>query len=158
MKNLFVIVAIAATFSLNACAQTGKEVPAKVKATFSQKFPDAKKIKWDKENDNEWEAEFKMNGNEYSANFSSDGTWKETEHEIEKAEIPPMVQGTLDSKFAGYDIEEAEVSETPEGKVFEIQMEKDESDMEVAIAPDGSIVKKEGKKEHDEGDGENDND
>ena len=157
MKNLFIIFAIAAISSLSACNQASKEVPEKVKAAFSQKFPEAKKIKWDKEDENEWEAEFKMNGNEYSANFSSNGTWTETEYEIKKSEIPPEVQSTLRSEFAGYDIEEAEVSETRDGKVFEIQIEKDEMDMEVTIAPNGSIVKKEGKKEHDE-DGEADED
>ena len=50
-----------------------------------------------------------MNGQEYSANFSSDEIWMETEHEINKKDIPAAVKQTLDSKFNGYDIEEAEI-------------------------------------------------
>lgn len=142
---------ILAIFSFSACGQK-TDVPAKTKTAFDQKFPTAKKVKWDKENETEWEAEFKMNGEEYSANFTSDGTWMETEYEIEKSEIPEAVQKTLDNEFAGYDIEEVEVSETMDGKVYEFAMEKDETDLEVAISPDGKVVKKEVKKEEDEED------
>lgn len=144
---------ILAVFSFSACGQN-KEVPAKIKTAFEQKFPTAQKVKWDKENETEWEAEFKMNGKEFSANFSSDGEWMETEYEIEKSEIPQIVKQTLDTEFAGYDIEEAEISETTDGKVYEFALEKDETEMEVAISPDGKVVKKEVKKEEDEEDNE----
>lgn len=142
---------ILAVFSFSACGQN-KDVPAKTKTAFEQKFPDAQKVKWDKENETEWEAEFKMNGKEYSANFSADGKWIETEYEIEKSEIPHAVKQTLDKEFAGYDIEEAEISETTDGKVYEFALEKGETEMEVAISPDGIVVKKEVKKEDDEED------
>lgn len=134
------------------CAQTKTNVPEKVQSAFSQKFPTAKKIKWDKENDSEWEAEFKMNGKEYSANFTSEGTWKETEHEIKKSDIPAAVKQTLDQEFAGYDVEEAEISETADRKVYEFAIKKEETDMEVAISPDGKVLKKEVKNEEDEED------
>ena len=126
------------------CAQTTaeKEVPAKVKTTFSQKFPNAKRVKWDKESETEWEAEFKLNGKEYSANFASDGTWKETEYEIKESEIPLEVKNTIDNEFAGYEIDEVEISETTEGKIFEFELEKGKTEMEVAIYPNGKIVKK----------------
>ncbi|NOY50613.1 MAG: hypothetical protein GXO88_08645 [Chlorobi bacterium] len=159
MKKLVLLIAVAAIFSLQACGQK-ENVPAKTGLSFAQKFPDAKKVKWDKENEHEWEAEFKMNGKEYSANFDSDGKWMETEYEIKASELPTAVKTTIDNEFKGFDIEEAEVSETPEGKVFELQMEQDGNDMEVAIAPDGKVMKKaeksdndnEGGEEKDEGD------
>lgn len=139
---------ILAVFSFSACGQK-KDVPAKIKTAFEQKFPKATKVKWDKEKEAEWEAEFKMNGQEYSANFNSDGSWKETEYEIEKSAIPKKVKQTLNNEFAGYDIEETEISETTDEKVYEFALEKDETDIEVAISPDGRLVKKEVKKEDD---------
>lgn len=142
---------ILAVFSLSACGQQ-KNVPAKVKTAFEQKFPNAQKVKWDKENETEWEAEFKMSGKEYSANFSADGKWMETEYEIEESEIPLAVQKTLDNEFADYEIEEVEISETTDGKVYEFAIEKDETKLEVAISPDGKVVKKEVQKEEDEKD------
>jgi len=157
MKNLFLMIAVAAIFSLTACAQSGKSVPAKVKTAFSQKFPNAKKVSWDKENAHEWESEFTMNGKEYSANFATDGTWKETEYRVKSSELPAAVKSTLKSEFKGYDLEKAEVSETPEGKVFEMKIENDEHDMEVVMDGNGKVLKKESKKENDEeGDNEHD--
>jgi uncharacterized membrane protein YkoI len=119
------------------------EVPQKVKDAFTQKFPTAKSIKWDKESDTEWEAEFKMNGVEYSANFLEDGTWKETEHELAKKEIPADIYASLMKEFPLYKVEEAEISETNEGSVYEFAIEKGKTEMEVIVDMHGKIVKKE---------------
>lgn len=146
MKTLKLFVIAFLAISINACAQK-TNVPENVNKAFTQKFPDAKSVKWDKENDTEWEAEFKLNGEDYSANFSTAGVWKETEHEIEISAIPAPVKQTLDSEFAGYKIKEAEISETAEGGVYEFALEKDETEMEVAISPDGKVVKKDVKTE-----------
>ncbi len=124
-----------------ACAQTN--APTAVTTAFSQKFPTVKKAKWNKENETEWEAEFKMNGKEYSANFTAEGIWKETEYEISAAEIPVAVKQTLARDFTGYKIEESEISETAAGKIYEFALEKGESELEVGIAPDGTVIKKE---------------
>ncbi len=122
------------------------EVPQKVKDAFTQKFPAAKSIKWDKESDTEWEAEFKMNGVAYSANFLEDGTWKETEHELAKKEIPADIYDSLMKAFPTYKVEEAEISETAEGSVYEFAIEKGKTEMEVTVDMNGKIVKKERKK------------
>jgi hypothetical protein len=145
-KSFFTVAALA--FGLFACAQTP---PAQVNDSFNKKFAGATKVKWDKENNTEWEAEFKLSsGKEYSANFSNEGKWMETEHEIKKSAIPAKVKQTLDSEFADYDVKEAEISETAEGSVYEFVLEKNESEMEVAISPEGKVVKKEMKTEKEE--------
>lgn len=149
MKTLKLFAIAFAAISINACAQK-TTAPENVVKAFAQKFPDAKSVKWDKENDTEWEAEFKLKGVEYSANYSTEGVWKETEHEIETSAIPANVKQTLDTEFAGYKIEEAEISETAEGSVYEFELEKDKTNMEVAVSPDGKVVKKEVKTEKDE--------
>ena len=162
MKNLFMVIAIAAIFSLNACNHTCEKVPEKVKTAFSEKFPDAQKVNWEQEEENEWEAEFKMDDKEYSANFTSDGIWKETEYEIEKSDLPKVVMTTLETEFAGYNIDEVEISEIPEGKFYEVEIVNDDDEIEVTLTPDGRIVEKEIKKEeehHDNDEGEHhDND
>jgi len=148
--------------STAACGQHGKgaKAPEAVTTAFSKKFPKAEEVKWDKENATEWEAEFELDEMEYSANFSSDGKWLETEHEIKMSEVPAAVKKTLDSEFAGYDIEEAEISEKADGMLYEFELEKGESDLEVAINASGEVVKKEVLKEDgkDEEDEDNDND
>lgn len=151
MKNLIFIVTILVAFSFSACGQK-ENVPAKVKTSFAQKFPGATKVRWDKENANEWEAEFKLGGKSYSANFSTDGIWMETEHEIKKSEIPDAVQKTLNNVFVfgGFDIENVELSETPAGKAYEFELEKDEKSIDVTLSPEGHILKKDTRVEEDE--------
>jgi len=142
MRNLMILMVLVSTMAFNACGQKDN-VPQKVKTAFAQKFPDAKKVKWDKENAREWEAEFMLNEKEYSANFDMEGNWKETEHEIKRNEIPAAVKATLENNFADYKIEEAEISETADGMVYEFEIEKGESSMEVRISPDGKLLNKE---------------
>ncbi|BFN38061.1 PepSY-like domain-containing protein [Fidelibacter multiformis] len=146
MKTLKLFALAFAILSITACAQK-TTAPENVVKAFSQKFPDAQSVKWNKENESEWEAEFKMDSEEYSANFSTDGVWMETEYEIEQSAIPANVKQTLDSEFADFEIEGAEISETSEDTVYEFALEKGEQKMEVAIAPDGIVKKKEVKTE-----------
>jgi hypothetical protein len=153
MKNSLSFIAAIAVLCFTACGQTSKEVPSQVKAAFSRKFPAATGIKWDKENDNEWEAEFKVNGKAYSANFDNAGTWMETEYVISVSEIPAAVKASLDSAFTAYEIEKSEASETPEGKVCEFKLKKGEEETEVTIDMNGKILKKEqGNKEEEDKD------
>ena len=122
--------------------EMGNDAPQKVKEAFAKKFPGVKKVKWDKENETEWEAEFKMKGTEYSANFLEDGTWKETEHEMSKMKIPSAIKNTLDAQFSGYEIEEAVITESREGWAYEFSIEKGDSEMQVVVDTDGKILKK----------------
>ncbi len=151
MKNLSIIIVFVLTFSITACGQNEK-VPAKVKTAFEQKFTKAKRLSFSKENEKEWEAEFKMNRKEYSANFDLDGNWLETEYEISEKEIPGIIKETIESQFAGYNISESEISETADGKVYEFELMKGESGFEVSIDIEGNILKKEILKDNDDKD------
>ncbi|TRZ42954.1 PepSY-like domain-containing protein [Robertkochia solimangrovi] len=143
MKTLKVILGAFLTISLLAFIKAGDKVPEKVRQAFTKKFPTVNKVKWEKENEREWEAEFKLNKVEYSANFLVDGTWQETEHEIDETEVPQQVNAALISAFPGYEVEEVEISESYTGIVYEFEIEKGESDMEVTIDAAGKIIKKE---------------
>ncbi len=143
MKTSFLIISVVLFVSFSVCAQRGKDVPATVSSAFAQKFPKATGVKWGKENEKEWEAEFKMDGKEYSANFDNSGAWVETEYEIAAKEIPAAVRVTLDKESAGLKIGESEISESKEGKVYEFILGKGKSEIELAIDPSGKLLKKE---------------
>ncbi|MBI1223215.1 MAG: hypothetical protein GC180_11475 [Bacteroidetes bacterium] len=129
----------------SACSGSGNVVPKEVHSAFTQMYPNAKNVKWDKEGDSEWEAEFTLDGEEYSANFLNDGPWKETEYDIEITDIPEPVKNTIEQELVGYTIEEAEMSETPEGKFYEFVVEMGPSELEVVITPEGKLIKKQSK-------------
>jgi len=152
MKKAIIGIALVFTALVGiACTGPAKDkVPQAVKDAFSKKFPTAQKVGWDKESETEWEAEFKMNKMEYSANFLSDGTWKETEHEIEVSDVPSNVMESLTANFPDYEVEEAEISETASGMVYEFAIEKGESELEVAIDSTGKVVMKKEMDEEDE--------
>ncbi|MCB0855151.1 MAG: PepSY-like domain-containing protein [Bacteroidetes bacterium] len=154
MKNVLIILALLFTLWTQSCAQTSENqhVPEKVKTAFSQKFPKAKKVKWEKENESEWEAEFKMDGKEYSANFSLNGDWMETEYEIKESAIPANIKTILDNNFSNYEIEEAEMAETSSGNSYEFEIEQGEEVFEVVIDAQGNVSQK--KKEDDDDDDE----
>lgn len=148
MKKISLLIALAIVVFTNQSHAQDTNVPKKVMKAFTQKFSNATDVEWEKENKSEWEAEFKVNGKEYSANFATDGTWKETEHEIKDSEIPALVKKSIVNNFPGYEIEEAEMAETPKGKVYEFELEKGKEELEVVINASGTVLKKEVQKEN----------
>jgi len=141
MNKLTITVIGLALLLVYAC-DTDKKVPEKVKTSFAQKFPDAKNIEWAMENDTEWEAEFTMNGVDYSSNFTVAGEWTETEFEMKITELPEVVQTVINSDYSDYNIEGIESSETKEGVVYEIALEKGENNVELSISKEGVLLNK----------------
>lgn len=141
MKKLILGIAAMAMLSLTVAAQPVKNVPAKVKSAFTQKFSKATDVKWGKEGKAEWEAEFKLGGKSYSANFDNQGVWKETEYSIPDSEIPATVKTSIEKGYAAYKMKGTDVSETPKGKVYEITFVKGNKKMEVAFDTNGKVVK-----------------
>jgi len=139
MKNLILLVVASAFISLSACAQ--KDAPVAVKNVFSQKFAKAIDVKWDMEGKTEWEAEFKLDGKEYSANFDLKGTWLETEYKITENEIPAAIKTVIVKDYASSKIKAAEVSDTPKGKVVEVTFTKGIKNEEICFDVNGKVVK-----------------
>lgn len=119
----FKIMATVATVALCCVCGTAcfsqKSAPTAVREAFSKKFPGVSDVDWDKENAQEWEAEFEQNGSEISANFRADGTWLETETEVQFADLPAPVQAALKGKK----VKEAARIERADGStVFEAEV------------------------------------
>jgi hypothetical protein len=150
-KKILILVAVI-FIGFSACGQSEKDIPAPVKSAFSQKFTGATNVKWDKENDEEWEAEFKLGGKNYSANFDNAGTWVETEYQISLKEIPAAVKAALDKESAGAKIKVSEVTETKDGKSYEFVVGKGKKETELVIDNAGNVISKEQVKEQNEND------
>lgn len=148
MKNLFIPAALILMAFFSACSQ--KNPPENVKKEFSQKFADAKSVKWDSEEANEWEAEFKINGKEMSACFDNAGKWLETEAELSAKELPSSVANTLKNEFQGFKPGEMSAVENPEMKGFEIALKNEETELTVIFGADGTVLKKESSGENKE--------
>lgn len=75
-----------------------KTPPAAVTQAFKEKFKTATQIKWGKEKNGDWEAEFTQDKQEMSANFSNTGAWLETEMEMAFDALPAGVKSALKGK------------------------------------------------------------
>lgn len=138
MKTTIFILSFFA-FSLVACTQ--KTPPALVSKAFSQKFQKAEKVKWDMEEANEWEAEFKLSGKATSASFDLAGKWLETETEIEKSEIPVTVKTAIEKQYSGAKMGESSWIETPDFNGYEIELKQNGKSFEVHATKEGEITK-----------------
>ena len=119
-----------------------KDLPAAIKNAFTAKYPTASDIKWEKENKNELEANFKMNNTDVSANFKLDGTWVETETTIPASELPTAVSNTVNTKYPGAVYGRTEKIEKPGSKIlYEVNITIGGKKKELELNSDGVIVK-----------------
>jgi len=144
MKSSLLVFSIF-VFSLVACAQ--KTPPAAVTNAFSQRFAKAEKVKWDKEEANEWEAEFMLSGKELTASFDLEGKWLETEAEIEKSELPEVVKSAIEKQYAGAKLGECARIESPEFNGYEIALKLKGKEIEVQSTKDGVLKENDESKE-----------
>jgi hypothetical protein len=147
MKQSVIIIMVLA-FSLFACAQTP---PKSVTDNFNSKFSGATKVKWEQEEENEWEAEFKMKGSEMSACFNNAGEWMTTEIEIKEKDLPMKVAQAVKKTYDGWKIESVESIETRDFKGYELGIEKGNEELEIMVTSNGEItVNKESGEEDDD--------
>lgn len=107
MKNLFVLIGLSITVVFcNEQELQEKDVPAAVREALQKQFPEAKNVEWTKEV-GKFEASFKHNEKETSAQFTEAGIAEETEVEIKKEELPASVLSYISANHKGAKIKEA---------------------------------------------------
>ena len=145
MKTIQVMLATGIlSLTMNACAQNA---PKEVTDAFSKKYSSAKDVKWEMEDGMIWEVEFKLNSTEYSAEYTTNGEWLQTENEIKVTALPENIQKLIKEDFSGFEIEEAEQVETPHYKGYEVELEKGDHKIEVVYDEAGKLMKKTSKTE-----------
>jgi hypothetical protein len=138
MKKIFILQLLFATMSMQ--AQT--KAPVAVRDAFSKQFSDAKNVKWGRENAKEYEANFKLNGVNMSANYDLQGNWKETETEIAINDLPEAVVKSINAKYPGATISGADKIEKADGKIiYEADIKVNGNKKEIELFADGKFVK-----------------
>ena len=100
-------------------AQKIKEqnVPQVIKKALSEKFPNVKNVKWDKE-ENNFEASFKNNNIDNSILFNANGKIIETEIAIEVNQLPKNALQYLNDNFKNQKVKEAAKIITEKGNLI----------------------------------------
>ena len=99
---------IAAAFMniLHAQKLDASRVPTAVKNSFSTKYPGIENVNWEKEN-GQFEASYKKDGHSMSAMFKADGTFTESEEDIQLSELPAAAAQYMKEHYKGSEIKEA---------------------------------------------------
>ena len=113
--------------------------PKEVQSAFSKIFAAASEIEWDQE-DNEWEAEFELNGNETTACFDNSGSWLETETEVKKKDVPAEIYKAVVLKFNGWEIKEIVRIENTGFKGYELELKEEDTRTEVLVTDAGELT------------------
>jgi phage repressor protein C with HTH and peptisase S24 domain len=123
MKNIILV--FAAILCVCATSFAQKKVPTMVDSAFKTRFSNATNVSWDIENDHEYEAEFKISGAKYSANFSNSGKWLETEQVITFEDLPQLVQQRFMTSHKDAKVKGVSKIETSEGDTnYEIEVKQ----------------------------------
>jgi hypothetical protein len=139
MKNIFIVLVAAVIVTAPASCQL--KVTEAAKKEFVAMFPTATNVKWGTESKDEYEAEFKLNNTNVSANFKHDGTWVETETTIKTSELPAAVTNAINTKYPGAVYTRAEKIEKPGGKIlYEAVINVNGKKREMEVNSDGSFA------------------
>ncbi|MFI5131323.1 MAG: PepSY-like domain-containing protein [Chitinophagales bacterium] len=140
MKQVLLVACSILTISTFSCSQI--KVPLAVATAFNSKYPGGTDVKWGKESAKEYEAEFRLNGNNVSANFGSDGAWVETETVMKVADLPAAVVAAINKNYPGAVITTAEKLEEPGDKLlYETVIKVKGKKKTLELNADGSLAK-----------------
>lgn len=89
--------------------------PQAVADAFKLRYPEVTHPSWSREK-GRWEAEFKENGSQVSAEFTSDGRWQGTESVVEQPSLP--VTTAFNKAYPGTTRVRWEMTETADGKTL----------------------------------------
>ncbi|MES2006077.1 MAG: PepSY-like domain-containing protein [Bacteroidota bacterium] len=104
MKKIFLGLALMLTIAVT--AQKNDAAPAAAKAAFAKAYPNATKVKWEKEDGN-YEVSFVDKGNELSAIYNAKGVLQESEHEMKVSELPANIQAYMKEHYKGITVKGA---------------------------------------------------
>jgi hypothetical protein len=137
MKKAIAVLLVLSSFAANAQMMNVSKVPAAVTASFAKNFPAVSNAKWEKEHD-EYEANFKQNGQKMSASFDAAGTLKETEKTIPVASLPSTATKYLHEHYKGESVKEASELKMADGSTY---YEAEVKGMDVIFDGTGKFVK-----------------
>jgi Putative beta-lactamase-inhibitor-like, PepSY-like len=117
------------------------EPPAKVLEAFQQKYPDAKEVTWNIDRNARHEADFKLDGVHYRADFNNDGTWVETETSVKWKDLPEATKASFLKESNQKAIVEIELVDSHlQGIFYDIEYKITIGKQDILIAADGKVL------------------
>lgn len=132
---LAVIIAMSCNTSVKA------QAPEAVKKTFKKMYPGENDPDWHKDDHGYYEANFKIDGIKYRADYNADGTWVETETSIDENDLPKAIKKVIEDKFKDEKITEVEkVESATKGSFYDVEFKQKGKNKDVMFRADGTII------------------
>jgi hypothetical protein len=141
MKNCLILIVIGVSLGCTSAQNNSVEiVPELITNSFVQKYPDVKKVYWEKEEAN-YEGEFTIGKMEKSVVFDGDGNFIEEETEIQVSELPSFVVEYCQKNYTKQKITEAAKIVNAKGEVFyEAELRNGSKEFDVIFNAQGNVV------------------
>lgn len=113
-----------------------KDVPAAVKSACEKSYPNAEKVKWEKEGAN-YEAEFENDEVDMSVVFSPDGKMLEEEREIALNTLPETIKNYVKTNYPDQKMKEATIIRKADGtQSYEVEVK----DLDLFFSENGTFL------------------
>lgn len=140
MKNVILLGAMAFCTISFAQSKVKKNVPQVVKEAFQKEYPNTK-VDWDIEKDG-FEAEFKMNGKDASANYDKLGHKLATEMQIIENEMPSKALSYIAATYPKAKIKEtAKITDNKNVVTYEAEVKINGKDTDLIFDGFGKFIK-----------------
>lgn len=117
------------------------QAPEAVKKTFKKMYPGENDPDWHKDDHGYYEANFKIDGIKYRADYNADGTWVETETSIDENDLPKAIKKVIEDKFKDEKITEVEkVESATKGSFYDVEFKQKGKNKDVMFRADGTII------------------
>jgi len=140
MKNIAIVMML--LLGCTSCQDSkADKVPQSVMATFMAKYPGESDPDWHIDDHGLWEANFKMEGEKYRADFKPNGLWVETENSINTSHLPQAVKEAIKRDYKDEKIIEVErVIHHSKGLFYDVEFRKKGKNKDVEFYKDGSTL------------------
>lgn len=111
---------------MTSCDEDDRYLPGKeVVKAFNNKYPDAKRIEWEKEGNVE-KVDFRWDAREHTAYFENSGRWLVTKTDYRYKDLPDAVKRSFEaSQYADWRIDETDrIEQDAAATIYKIEVEK----------------------------------
>lgn len=127
-------------FTVSCNDKVNSQAPDAVKKTFQAKYPGENEPDWHKDDHGNYESHFKIDGIKYRADFNADGSWIETETNIDESDLPKAIKERIENDFDGKITEIEKVEHHSKGTFYDVEFKRKGKNKDIEFTSDGTII------------------
>lgn len=140
--NLFITMLLATAALVSSCDKDDDSIPVDqtIESAFKSQYPDITRVGWEMKA-GYYVAEFRVNGLEAEAWYTSEGVWYMTETDVRYADMPQAVKSTFEaSEYATWRIDDIDHYKTTTNEFYLLELESGNREVHLKIDPEGNIL------------------